>query len=94
MKLIASLCVIGASAPVCLATAFSIGAIDASDGTVVGGRPGTGIDIVGGMIYQNAFASPSAVAEPNAAFLVFEPNLEFDSYLTVDSAPVGTFDSG
>ncbi|MCA9292404.1 MAG: hypothetical protein KDA20_01170 [Phycisphaerales bacterium] len=67
---------------------FSIGAIDAGNGTFAGSRPGTGIDITGGTIYQDSFGTPGATGEPNAAFIPLAPSLEFDSYLTIDSGPV------
>ncbi|MCA9292398.1 MAG: hypothetical protein KDA20_01140 [Phycisphaerales bacterium] len=67
---------------------FSIGGIDASDGGVAGGAIGTGIDIVGGTVYQNAFQTPGAIGEPNQVFIGVVPDLVYDSYLTVDSGPV------
>ena len=67
---------------------FSIGAVDASDGTIAGGRPGTGIDVTGGSIYQDGFGSPSPTGEPSQAFIGLVPSLEFDSYVTIDRGPV------
>lgn len=70
---------------------FSIGAVDASGGTVGGGAPGTGIDIIGGTIYQDAFGGLGSTGEPTQAFIDLFPtlqNLEYDTYLTIDSGPV------
>lgn len=65
------------------ADGFAIGAIDA--GGVTGSDPLASLMVVGGTIYQNAFGSDF---EPNQAFIGLAPELEFDSYVTVDHSPV------
>ena len=62
---------------------FSVGVVDASDGTIPGGRPGTGIDIIGGTIFQVVDSGPPWVPPP----IPSEPSV-YDSYLAVDYAPV------
>ncbi len=68
-------------------TLFSIGLIDASDGAL-GGQVGTGLDVIGGMIYQDPLGGAGATDEPNQVLIGGFPTLEFDSYVTVDSGPV------
>ncbi len=79
---------IGCCPLVAAAQQFSIGAVDASNGTVVGGVVGTGIDIVGGTIYQDPAQTLGATGEPLQVGIGLEPYLEFDTYLTIDTGPV------
>ena len=88
MKNIVSLGAVLALAGAAVAGPFSIGTVDASDGLVAGGLPGTGLDFNGGVVYQDGFGTPGNTGEPNAAFLPLAPSLANDTYLTVDSGPV------
>ena len=88
MKSIVSLGAVLALAGAAVAGPFSIGTVDASNGLVAGGLPGTGLDFNGGVVYQDGFGTPGNTGEPNAAFIPLAPSLEFDTYLTVDSGPV------
>lgn len=84
----ACLAVLCLSASASAGAAFSIGAVDASDGTVPGGRPGTGIDVIGGTIFQHPSAFAGATDEPNRTGPFFPPlTIIFDTYLTVDRGP-------
>ena len=71
-----------ASAGGALAEGFTIGAIDA--GGITGSNPLAGISVTG-EIYQNAFGSDF---EPGQTLLDIVPEIEFDSYLTIDRGPV------
>lgn len=88
MKSIVSLGAILALAGVAVAGPFSIGTVDASNGLVAGGLPGTGLDFNGGVVYQDGFGSAGNTGEPNQAFIGLVPSLANDTYLTIDSGPV------
>ncbi len=62
---------------------FEIGGIDA--GGVTGSDPLAQLSVIGGTIYQNAFGNDF---EPNNAFFGAFPDMEFDSYIAIDSGPV------
>ncbi|MCA9293239.1 MAG: hypothetical protein KDA20_05440 [Phycisphaerales bacterium] len=82
------LCMV-ALAPTGLGQHFGVGIVDASDGTVVGGVAGTGINIASGEFFQHPLETPG-IGEPNQAIMSLFPELQYDTYLTVDSGPVET----
>ena len=91
MKSIVSVGAVLALAGAAVAGPFSIGTVDASDGTVAGGVPGTGLDFNGGTLLDIPSGSGGGdgnTGEPGQFAMGFQSQLQWDSYLTIDSAPV------
>ena len=80
---LATIMVLASAGSALAADGFTLGAIDA--GGVTGSDPLANLAVVGGTIYQNSFGTDF---EPNQAFMGVAPELQYDSYVTVDTAPV------